>query len=58
MSDLQIKISNILNDTKAYEQLGKMIESLGLSDSDLADMAYDIEEAIEIIINNKIEENE
>ena len=35
-----------------------MIESLGLSDSDLADMAYDIEEAIEAIINEKIEENE
>lgn len=55
---LQETISNILNVTKAYEHLGKMIESLGLSDSDLADMAYDIEEAIEAIINEKIEENE
>ena len=56
--DLQEKISNILNETKAYDRLGKMIESLGLSESDLADMAFDIEEAIEIIINEKIEENE
>lgn len=56
--DLQEKISNILNETKAYNRLGKMIEELGLSDSDLADMAFDIEEAIEIIINEKIEENE
>ena len=56
--DLQEKISNILNETKAYDRLGKMIESLGLSKSDLSDMAFDIEEAIEIIINEKIEENE
>ena len=55
---LQETISNILNVTKAYEHLGKMIESLGLSKSDLSDMAFDIEEAIEIIINEKIEENE
>lgn len=56
--DLQEKISNILNETKAYDRLGKMIESLGLHRFDLADMAYDIEEAIEAIINEKIEENE
>ena len=56
--DLQEKISNILNETKAYNRLVEMIESLGLSDSDLADMAYDIEEAIEEIIINKIDENE
>jgi hypothetical protein len=55
---LQETISNILNVTKAYEHLGKMIEPLGLSEYDLADMAYDIEEAIERIINEKIEENE
>jgi hypothetical protein len=55
---LQEKISNILNTTKAYSHLGELIRSLGLSDSDLADMACDIEGAIERIINEKIEDNE
>ena len=56
--ELQEKISNIMNGTGCYKELSILIESLGLDRLDLADMAYDIEEAIEAIINEKIEENE
>lgn len=48
--DLQEKISNILNDTKAYEQLGLLMTEIGLDQSSLADLAYHIEEAIETIL--------
>lgn len=54
-------ISNILNETGAYKRLGEFIEELGLPRYELADMAYDIEAAIDKIITNKkrhIEENE
>lgn len=47
---LQERISNILNNTKAYEQLGILMEDIGLNESDLEHLAYDIEEAIETIL--------
>ena len=47
---LQERISQILNNTKAYEQLGNLMKDIGLEKADLADLAYEIEEAIERII--------
>ena len=56
--DLKEKISNILNETKAYERLGEFIEELGLPRYEMVDLAYEVESAIQEIITNKLKENE
>lgn len=48
------RISNILNETKAYEQLGGFIEELGLPRYKMVDLAYEIESAIQEIITSKL----
>lgn len=48
------RISNILNKTKAYERLGEFIEELGLPKYEMADLAYEIESAIQEIITSKL----
>lgn len=47
---LQERISQILNNTNAYEQLGILMEDIGLNESDLEHLAYEIEGAIETIL--------